>query len=260
MSREKDGYEALSASATARRCRNSPCMIILVTVVLALKCADGIVLAADSQITDSARGFSYPAQKLHPFGETGAWGGSGARAVLLELETTSTGCRRGAGRRRRRPRVQERVVPLLRHHYDNFIETCRARSSPAPRRPRTSWSRATPGRAVHRRHRPARAHRTVRGRRVPRRRQRLGHGPAGRGAARPLPDDRAGRRHGVLAAVRVLDALRITSPSIGGPIDVYRLTADGAYGLTDEDVERVRERVRQWAELENEVLDRLPRT
>ena len=30
--------------------------------------------------------------------------------------------------------------------------------------------------------------------------------------------------YGVLAAVRVLDALRITSPSIGGPIDVYRLT------------------------------------
>jgi 20S proteasome alpha/beta subunit len=76
-------HEALSASATARRSRNSPCTIIRVTVVLALKCADGVVLGADSQITDSDRGLSYPAQKLHPFGETAAWGGSGARAVLL---------------------------------------------------------------------------------------------------------------------------------------------------------------------------------
>ena len=32
------------------------------TVVLALRCADGLVLAADSQITDSARGLSYPSQ------------------------------------------------------------------------------------------------------------------------------------------------------------------------------------------------------
>src|SRR5215217_2388813 len=62
------------------------------TVVLALRCADGIVLAADSQITDVARGLSYPSQKLHPFGDTAAWGGSGARAVLLELEEALDGC------------------------------------------------------------------------------------------------------------------------------------------------------------------------
>ena len=66
--------------------------------------------------------------------------------------------------------------------------------------------------------------------------------------------------HGVLAAVRVLDALRITAPSVGGPIDVYRLTADGAHALSDEELEKVRARVRRWTELENDVLDRLPRS
>jgi proteasome beta subunit len=35
------------------------------TVVLALQCADGLVVACDSQITDPGRGLSYPAQKLH---------------------------------------------------------------------------------------------------------------------------------------------------------------------------------------------------
>ena len=64
--------------------------------------------------------------------------------------------------------------------------------------------------------------------------------------------------HGVLAAVRILDGLRITSPSIGGPVDVYRLTPDGADALSEGDIERVRERVRRWAELEGEALDRLP--
>jgi 20S proteasome alpha/beta subunit len=63
--------------------------------------------------------------------------------------------------------------------------------------------------------------------------------------------------HGVLAAVRVLDALRITSPSIGGPVDVCRMTPEGATALTEDDIELVRTRVRRWQELEGEVLDRL---
>ena len=63
--------------------------------------------------------------------------------------------------------------------------------------------------------------------------------------------------HGVLAAVRVLDALRITSPSIGGPVDVYRMTPDGAEALSEKDIDRVRKRVQRWTELEGEALDRL---
>jgi len=64
--------------------------------------------------------------------------------------------------------------------------------------------------------------------------------------------------HGVLAAVRVVDALRITSPSVGGPVDIYRLTPDGTGALSDDDSERVRERVRRWAKLESEALDHRP--
>lgn len=56
------------------------------TVVLAVKCANGIVLASDSQITDPGRGLTYPAQKLHPLGASAAWGGSGSRAVLYDVE------------------------------------------------------------------------------------------------------------------------------------------------------------------------------
>ena len=57
--------------------------------------------------------------------------------------------------------------------------------------------------------------------------------------------------YGVLAAVRVLDALRMTSPSIGGPIDIYRLTSDGAKALSEKDIDRVREQVERWSELES---------
>jgi proteasome beta subunit len=65
--------------------------------------------------------------------------------------------------------------------------------------------------------------------------------------------------HGVLVAVRVLDALRTTSPSVGGPVDVYRITPEAAEALSERDIAQVRKRVVRWQEAENDLLDRLPR-
>jgi proteasome beta subunit len=231
------------------------------TVVLALRCQDGVVLAADSQITDGARGLSYPSQKLHPFGATAAWGGSGSRAVLLELESIfveSAASVLGAANVGRA--VQEQVLPLLRHHYDSFIETVPGEKS----------SGATPATYV------LTAGYTTDGRPfivdidphgLIGRYEEVGFHAIGSGAAMAqqagalLAHFEMTERdvdHGVLAAVRVLDTLRITSPSVGGPVDVYRMTVDGAVALSAEDIEAVRARVKVWEELENDLLDRLP--
>jgi proteasome beta subunit len=233
-----------------------------VTVVLALRCADGIVLGADSQITDTERGLSYPSQKLHPFGDTAAWGGSGARAVLMELEDAFDGAAAAVlGADNVGRAVQERVVPLLRHHYDSFIE----------RVPGEAQSAATPATYVlvagYAKGAPFILDIDPHG--LIGRYEDVGFHAVGSGSAMAqqanalLAHFRMTERdvdHGVLAAVRVLDALRITSPSVGGPVDVYRLTPDGARALSEEDIERVREQVRRWAALESEVLDRLPRS
>lgn len=93
------------------------------TVVLATVCEDGVVIGSDSQITDKGRGMTYPAEKLHPLGETAAWGGSGARSVLTDvkrcfneksaaiLEAPDIG-----------RALQAQVLPILRYHYETFIE------------------------------------------------------------------------------------------------------------------------------------------
>jgi len=230
------------------------------TVVLALRCADGLVLAADSQVTDSARGMSYPSQKLHPFGETAAWGGSGARAVLMELEDVFDGCAAAVlaadnvGRG-----IQEQVIPLLRHHYENFIEQV----------PGEQASGATPATYVltagYAQGAPFIVDIDPHG--LIGRYEEVGFHAIGSGSAMAQQAaallahfQMTGRDvdHGVLAAVRVLDALRITSPSVGGPVDVYRLTPDGTDALSEDDIERVRGRVRHWEKLEGEALDRLP--
>jgi len=63
--------------------------------------------------------------------------------------------------------------------------------------------------------------------------------------------------HGVVAAVRILDTLRVTSPSIGGPIDIYRITAGAADALSDKDIAGVRKQAQRWSEPESKALDEL---
>jgi 20S proteasome alpha/beta subunit len=229
------------------------------TVVLALRCRDGIVLAADSQITDSARGLSYPAQKLHPFGATAAWGGSGARAVLLEAQDLFDECASAVlGADNLGRAVQERVVPLLQHHYQTFIEQV----------PGESASGATPATYVmvagYAQGEPFIVDIDPHG--LIGRYEEVGFHAIGSGSAMAqqagtlLAHFKMTDRDvdlGVVAAVRVLDALRVSSPSIGGPVDVCRLTADHADMLSDEEITSVRDRVRRWTDLETKALDRL---
>ncbi|HWM56333.1 MAG TPA: hypothetical protein VNO83_00755 [Pseudonocardia sp.] len=229
------------------------------TVVFALRCADGIVLGADSQITDSSRGLSYPAQKLHPFGATAAWGGSGSRAVLFDLETIFNSAAAAVlGEENVGRAVQERVIPVLRHHYEQFVEQV----------PGESTSGATPATYVlvagYAGDTPFIVDIDPHG--LIGRYEEVGFHAVGSGAAMAqqtgalLAHFRMTERdvdYGVVAAVRVLDALRVTSPSIGGPVDIYRLTPDAATALSEQDIDRVRERVRRWSELESKALDEL---
>jgi len=229
------------------------------TVVLALRCADGVVLGSDSQITDGARGLSYPAQKLHPFGDTAAWGGSGSRAVLFDLEQLFGSCAPAVlGSENIGHAVQERVVPVLRRHYDQFVEQV----------PGEKQSGATPATYVltagYAGGRPFIVDIDPHG--LIGRYEEVGFHAVGSGAAMAqqagalLAHLRMTERdvdYGVVAVVRILDALGITSPSIGGPKDVYRITAEGANALSEKDIERVRKQVERWSDLESKALDEL---
>jgi len=229
------------------------------TVVLALRCADGVVLGSDSQITDSARGLSYPAQKLHPFGDTAAWGGSGSRAVLYDLEQLFDSCAPAVlGSENIGHAVQERVVPVLRRHYDQFVEQV----------PGEKQSGATPATYVltagYAGGRPFIVDIDPHG--LIGRYEEVGFHAVGSGAAMAqqagalLAHFRMTERavdYGVVAVARILDTLRVTSPSIGGPIDIYRITSDKATGLSEKDVAGARKQARRWSELESKALDEL---
>jgi proteasome beta subunit len=66
-----------------------------------------------------------------------------------------------------------------------------------------------------------------------------------------------GVNYGVVAALRVLDALDTSSPSVGGPMDICRITPEGAQHLDEDEIVEVRGRVGRWIELEQRALDEL---
>jgi hypothetical protein len=63
--------------------------------------------------------------------------------------------------------------------------------------------------------------------------------------------------YGVIAALRVLHALDETSPTVGPPMDICRITPDGADHLSPDDIEEAGAQVRRWRDLERDTLDRL---
>lgn len=228
------------------------------TVVLALKCANGIVMASDSQITDPGRGLTYPAQKLHALGHRAAWGGSGSRAVLydveqiLDAEADAVVEAQNVGHA-----LQARVLPILKHHYSAYIPDVpgqAAAGTPATYLLAAGYTGDTPfivdvdpnGLVGHH--------------------ESTGFQAVGSGAAMAqqahalLTHFRMTERdvqYGVVAALRVLDALDASSPSVGGPMDVCRITSDGAHHLAPDEVDDVRREVSRWVALENQTLDQL---
>lgn len=228
------------------------------TVVLAILCADGVVMASDSQITDPVRGLSYPAQKLHSLGDHAAWGGSGSRAVLHEVEQVF-GAEAEAiveapdvGRA-----LQERVRPVLTHHYSTFIRDVpggEPGATPSTYVLTAGYAGGKPFIIDIDPHGLI-GHHEVTGFHA------VGSGaPMAQQAHALLAHFRMSQRgvdHGVVAALRVLDALDQSSPSVGGPMDICRITPEGAQHLDGDAVERVRQSVSRWVELEQRALDEL---
>jgi proteasome beta subunit len=229
-----------------------------VTVVLSIMCADGVVIASDSQITDSDRGMSYPAQKLHDLGDHAAWGGSGARGVLTDVEKAlEARAQEVLAADEVSHALQEVALPILRHHYDNFIAEIpgeETEGTPSAYLLAAGYSEGEPfiveinPNGMVSRYEDIGFHA-------------IGSGaPMAQQAGALLAHFRMVDRpvdYGVLGAVRVIEALSVTSPKVGLEIDVARITADGATHLDDDGIDTVREDVKRWISAEQELLDGL---
>jgi proteasome beta subunit len=230
----------------------------VLTVVLSIMCADGVVIAADSQITDLDRGMSFPGQKLHDLGDHAAWGGSGARGVLVDIEKAlDAAAKEVLAADEVSHALQELVLPILRRHYDLFISDVPGedtQGTPSAYLLAAGYSEGKPfiveinPNGMVSRYEDIGFHA-------------IGSGaPMAQQAGALLAHFRMVDRpvaYGVLGAVRVIEALSITSPSVGLEIDVARITPDGAYHLKEKEIDAVRKDVKRWIKAERELLDGL---
>lgn len=228
------------------------------TVVLAVRCEDGLVLGSDSQITESDRGMSYPDPKLHRLGDGAVWGGSGARSVLHDLEVLfDAEAEEIVGSHDVGRALQERIVPVLRHHYELFIPEVPGEEfggTPSAYVLAAGYSHGEPfivkvdPTGLVGRYEDVGFHA-------------IGSGaPMAQQAGALLGHFQMMDRdvdYGVLAVVRVLDALKISQPMVGGPLNIARITPDGARQLEEKDIEEVRRHVERWEQADRRALDGL---
>ncbi|GAB5506571.1 MAG: hypothetical protein Rhirs2KO_17340 [Rhizobiaceae bacterium] len=225
------------------------------TVVLATVCKDGVVLGSDSQITDKGRGMTYPAEKLHSLGEMAAWGGSGARSVLADVERSFN---ENSAAILEAPDIghalQERVLPILRHHYDAFIAdvpgdegggTPSAYVMAAGWRDGEPWIiEITPSGMI--------GHYADIGFHA------IGSGAAMAQQASSLLSHfhftERSLRFGCATVLRVLQALDLTSASVGDPFSLCAIDKNGAHHLDDDEIDKVDKDVRRWESAEQAAI------
>ena len=228
------------------------------TVVLAVACSDGVVIGADSQITESDRGLSFPAQKLHPLGCCAAWGGSGARGVLNDLRPL---LQESATAILEAPDIgdelQERVLPVFKKHYKNYIPDVPGEDGgggvsayllAAGYSQGGPWIVEINPNGLIGRYEDVGFHA-------------IGSGaPMAQQAGALLSHFRMTTRtveYGVVGVVRVLEALERTSPSVGGPFSVAYIREEGAHHLDEKEIAKALKDSQRWRDLEQEALDRL---
>ena len=228
------------------------------TVVLAVVCKDGVVIGADSQITESDRGLSFPAQKLHPLGDCAAWGGSGARGVLNDLrpllQDSATAILEAPDIG---DELQERVLPVFKKHYANYIPDVPGEGSgggvsayllAAGYSQGGPWIVEINPNGLIGRYEDVGFHA-------------IGSGaPMAQQAGALLAHFQMTRRtveYGVVGVVRVLEALEQTSPSVGRPFSVACIREEGAHHLDEKEIAKALKDVQRWRDLEQKALDQL---
>jgi proteasome beta subunit len=214
------------------------------TVVLATVCRDGVVLGSDSQITDKGRGMTYPAEKLHPLGKSAAWGErcfNENSAAILEAPDIGRA-------------LQEQVLPILRHHYDTFIPDVPGEEgggTPSAYVMAAGWREGEPwiveitpsGMIGHYGDMGFHA---------------IGSGAAMAQQAGSLLSHfhltKRSVRFGCAAVLRVLQALDLTSPSVGRPFSLCRIGKEGAHHLGEQEIEKIAKDVRRWEDAEQAAI------
>ena len=236
------------------------------TLILALRCQDAVVMAADSQATESqggnpAAGVRHDVEKIWQLGPNVLWGGSGSGGVIQDVkaaldEWAATNAPRFAGQPRRLKGDLVGVVrPIVKAAYDGYVHIPGRPPSPpvtsflfAGRTDDFRWileidengggelktgDFAAIGSAYH-------------------------FANVAAAMVSKYSASTHGYVHGQLLALRILDtAVTATAFGVGGALRLALVGPDGTKVLDNAEVDQLRDQVDAWREAEAATLEEL---
>ena len=228
------------------------------TIVIALSCSDGVVMASDSQAVEMAAGVRWNVQKVFQLSDRAVWGGTGDTQTIGEIDRSLQTFRPqidgGADLTQVLPLV---IRPILARRYANFIQVPGTQpASPATATLACGYDAARGGWIIDVDQNCVSSDYTSRGFHAVGSAAGfallggalLGHF---RPAERPLDQGR-------LIAYRVIDAAIQTSMfGVGGDIQMRYVDANGVHEVGEDEMAEIKGNVGGWQEEEGKLLDRI---
>jgi len=227
------------------------------TVILALACADGVVLASDSQATESSN-TRFDVPKVFQLTDRLIWAASGTVAIIQDIKTTLDGCK---AQMEKAANIQiefrQRLNPVFKRHYAQWVPVPGMSNTP----PATSmiacgldaqdkpWIVEVDYNCVVSDYSDRGFHT-------------IGSGAAMAQMAGALTThfDLPGKpvQYGQLVAYRSLNAvIRTSAFGVGGAIQMWTVTASGVSAIGDDERRHFDGLIGGWEQMETETLEAL---
>jgi proteasome beta subunit len=227
-----------------------------VTIVIALRCADGVIMASDSQGTEASGNVRFPVEKVFQLHSRAVAGGSGAHQVIADIRTdltslstvleTSTDLDQS---------LMGRIRPILHKHYSAHIDP----PNQQPTSPATSIltcgldGQGNPW-IIEIDHSCTCTHYEQRGFHA------IGSGAGFAQVANLLMAHFQAKdrpiEHGKLIAYRTVNSvIEASAFGVGGPVQMWTVDAGGVHQLSDDELVAIKDSVGGWEELERAALD-----
>jgi proteasome beta subunit len=228
------------------------------TIVIALSCSDGVVMASDSQATEPYAGVRYNVQKVFQLSDRAVWGGTGDAQTVAEINRALQAIRPAVeGGSDLIQLLPVAIHPVLRQRYATFMQAPGTQvTSPATGTlvcgydsSRGGWIVEVDPNCMSTDHGPRGFHAVGSG---------AGFAFLGnallahfRPAERPLSQGR-------LIAYRVIDAaVEASGSGVGGPIQMWWVDSAGVHQANEDEINETRSSVGAWQEEEGKLLDQV---
>jgi len=227
-----------------------------VTIVIALRCADGVIMASDSQGTEASGNVKFPVEKVFQLHSRAVAGGSGAHQVIADIRADLTSLSDALEASADLDQsLMGRIRPILQKHYGAHINP--------PNLPPSSPASSILTCGLDSRGNPwiieidpacTCTHYEQRGFHA------IGSGAGFAQVANLLMAHFQAKdrpiEHGKLIAYRTINSvIEASAFGVGGPVQMWTVDAASVHRLTDDELVAIKDSVGGWEELERATLD-----